>query len=241
MTTIVSAFISNVNNRHDMNLDKYFNYGILLLQSQVPKVIFVDLIMYEKIKEYENGLTKIILIDKTKYYLYYYMNNITNFNVNNGNPTKDTLEYMFTMCHKTEWIKEAIQLDYFNTNNFIWIDFGIRYIFKCSNIEFIDKINNIQFKNYDKIRIGNIWDLNSIYQGDLYSNVFWYFAGSVFGGNKDYLLTFSDKMKEKCIQIIKEKNTIMWEVNIWYLIYMENKDLFDCYLCDHNDIILINY
>jgi hypothetical protein len=197
--------------------------------------------MYEKIKEYENELTKIILVDKTKYYLYNYMTNITNFNVNNDNPTKDTLEYMFTMCHKTEWIKEAIQLDYFNTTNFTWIDFGIKYIFKCSDNEFIDKINNIQNKKYNKIRIGNIWDLNTIYKGDLYSNVFWYFAGSVFGGKKDFLLIFSDKMKQKCIQIIVEKNTIMWEVNIWYLIYMENKDLFDCYLCDHNETIITNY
>jgi len=241
MTTIVSAFISNVNNRHDMNLNKYFNNGILLLKSQVPKIIFVDLIMYEKIKEYENKLTKIILVDKNKYYLYNYINKINNFYVNNGNPNKDTLEYMITICHKTEWIKEAIDLNFFNTTNFTWIDFGIRYIFKCSDIEFIDKINNIQFKKYDKIKIGNIWDLNSIYQDDLFTKVLWYFAGSVFGGNKDALLIFSTKVKEKCIQIIEEKNTITWEVNIWYFIYLENKDLFDCYLCDHNDTLITNY
>ena len=241
MTTIVSAFISNVNNRHDIDLEKYFNYGKILLQVNVPKVIFVDINMYNKIKELENELTKIILIDKNNYYLYSYQDQITNFKANNSNASKDTLEYMFTMCHKTEWVKEAIEKNFFMTENFIWIDFGIRRIFKCDDLEFIEKIEKIQINQYNKIRIGTIWNLNIRYIGDIYSNVFWYFAGGVFGGHKDYLLIFSDKMKEKCIQIIKEKNTIMWEVNIWYLIYMENKDLFDCYLCDHNETIIKNY
>lgn len=33
----------------------------------------------------------------------------------------------------------------------------------------------------------------------------------------------------------------MWEVNIWFLIYLENKDLFDYYSCDHNNTIIDNY
>ena len=48
-------------------------------------------------------------------------------------------------------------------------------------------------------------------------------------------------MKEKCIKIIKSRNSIMWEVNIWYLIYLENKELFQPYLCDHNNTIIDNY
>ena len=239
--TIVSAFISNVNDRHDIKLDNYVNFGIPLLQVQLPKIIFVDSIMYNKIKEYENELTKLILIDKKKYYLYNYIDKITNFNVIGGNPAKNTLEYMITMCHKTEWIKEAIQINHFNTDHYIWIDFGIRYVFHCSDSEFIDKIDNIKSKEYSKIRIGHIWDLNETFHGNHYTNILWYFAGGVFGGHKDNLLIFSEKMKDKCIQIIEEKKHIMWEVNIWYFIYMENKDLFECYPCNHNDSIITNY
>jgi hypothetical protein len=48
-------------------------------------------------------------------------------------------------------------------------------------------------------------------------------------------------MMLKCIQIMKEKNTIMWEVNIWYLIYLEHPELFDTYISNHNKTMLIEY
>ena len=135
MSTIVSAFLSNVNSREDKNIYTYYNYGKLLLKSSTPKIIFLDEIMFDLIDE----------------------------------------------------------------------------------------------------------DYEYIYNNDIYKDILWYFAGGVFGGNKNMLLEFSDLMKTKCIEIITTKNTIMWEVNIWYLIYNDNKELFDGYYCDHNDSIIDNY
>jgi len=80
-----------------------------------------------------------------------------------------------------------------------------------------------------------------LYNYNIFKNITWYFAGGVFGGNKDKLLIFADLMKRKCLQIISQEKTIIWEVNIWFLIYLENKDLFCPYQCDHNDTILKNY
>ena len=33
----------------------------------------------------------------------------------------------------------------------------------------------------------------------------------------------------------------MWEVNIWYLVWKENKDIFDPYFSDHNQSVINNY
>jgi hypothetical protein len=145
------------------------------------------------------------------------------------------------MCSKTEWITKAIELNYFNSTNFIWIDFGIKHIFNCDDNDFIKKIENINKKIYTKIRIGSIWKLDIQYYGDIYKDIRWYFAGGVFGGDIKSLIQFTDLMKEKCIYIMKTKNTIMWEVNIWYLIYKEIPDLFDYYTCDHNSSLIENY
>ena len=33
----------------------------------------------------------------------------------------------------------------------------------------------------------------------------------------------------------------MWEVNIWYLVFLKNKELFDIYTCRFDNTLLINY
>jgi hypothetical protein len=241
MSTIVSAFISNVNNKFDNSLNRYYNFGKLLLKSSIPKVIFVDENMFNLIGcEYDKSNTLIVKINKKDMYLYKYIEHLTDFQLNSTDHTKDTIEFMFTMCNKTEWVRVAILLNPFKTTNFIWIDFGIRHIFNDDN-EFIENINSLEHKIYDNVRIGGIWNINYDYRNDIYKDVLWYFAGGVFGGDIKSLINFADLMKEKCIFIMTTKNTIMWEVNIWYLIYIENKELFNIYNCDHNDSIIDNY
>ena len=168
-------------------------------------------------------------------------NVLTNFHLHTNTTEKDTIEYMFTMCNKTEWIRQAIGLNYFNTEQFVWVDFGIRHVFRCDDESYISILESLTNKNYENVRIGNIWNLHQQYLFNIYKDITWYFAGGVFGGNKDKLLIFADLMKEKCLQILSQKKTIMWEVNIWYLIYLENNELFYPYHCDHNDTILKNY
>jgi len=243
MTTLVSGFLTNVNQKNDCNIEQFYELGILLLKAKIPKIIFVDEGMYEKIKEYDDDCTKIILVDKTDYELYQYMNSdvLTNFHLHTNNTGKDTIEFIFTMCNKTEWIKQAIELNHFNTEQFVWVDFGIRHVFNCDDDSYISIVESLNDKTYENVRIASIWNLQNVYNLNIWKDIIWHFAGGVFGGNKDKLLVFADLMKEKCLQIISQEKTIMWEVNVWYLIYLENKELFDAYFCDHNYTIIANY
>jgi hypothetical protein len=242
MTTIVSAFVSNINSKKEMDIFKYYQNGKLLLKSSVPKIIFLDETMLNLVGEdYDKSNTFIIKINKEDIYLNSYRDLLNNFHLKTDNSDKDTLEYIFTICNKTEWTKTAILLNNFNTDNFIWIDFGIRHVFKCSDEEFIEKVNNLYDKIYLNVRIAKIWNIDVDYGIDIYKNIAWYFAGGVFGGNKNQVILFAENMKNKCIEIITKKNTLVWEVNIWYLVYLENKELFDTYYCDHNNSIIDNY
>lgn len=244
MTTIVSAFISNINFRANRDLNKYCEFGKLIFKSKTPKVIFLDEIMYNLIKEedYDASNSVIIKFEKDDLFLNEYADLITNFDINTTSKEKDTVQYMFTQCNKTDWVRKAIELNPFYTDNFMWIDFGIKHMNHCSDEEFIQKLNNLNNKQYSNVRISSLWNLQVRYIFDIYKDVIWYFAGSIFGGHKDALLVFHKKMEEKCLEIIKTKNTIMWEINIWYLIYSENKDLFDAYKSTgHNDTVIDNY
>ena len=241
MTTLVSSFYRNINNRVDRTFEDYMNYGKLLLTANIPKIIFTDKETYDKINIFENENTKILISKKEDIYLYQYIDLITNFNVNTKTPDKDTIEYMFMMCNKTEIIRKAIEFNFFNTDNFIWVDFGIKHIFNCTDEEFNHKIERLNNIKYDKVRIGSIWNLNMKYFVNNLNDICWYFAGGVFGGNKDYLINFANKTKDMCIKIMNENKTITWEVNIWYMVYIENPNIFFYYCCDHNSSLIDNY
>jgi len=238
--TIVSAFVSDINSNR--NIDKYINYGVNLLQINVSKIIFIEKDIYNNyLSNQVFNNTHFIFFEKKDNYLYNFINDITNYSIGTDNPDKDTLDYLFVQCHKTEWIKLAIDNNYYNSDQFIWLDFGIYHIFNNNIDLFTKSIYSLLDKKYDLIRIASIWNPDLIYNTNIHKNICWYFAGGVFGGDKTSLVKFADIMKNKCISYIQEHKNFIWEVNLWYLIHKENKELFDIYTANHNPSIILNY
>jgi hypothetical protein len=238
MTTIVSAFMSNTNSYRE--LDKYVEYGKKLLTIDTSKVIFLEKPIYDQY--FSNNIfpeTHFVFVEKSDNYLYEQIENITQINIETKNPGKDTLEYMFVQCNKTEWVKQAIELDPFNTEQFVWVDFGIYHMINSEY--FAEYVYKMTQQKYDKIRIAGCWDLNAFYHNRYHTNVLWYFAGSVFGGDKNSLYKFADLMKTRCLIFIAQHQSLIWEVNLWYFIYNEPKELFDVYNCGHDKRIIDNY
>lgn len=240
MSTIVSGFISNCNSYR--TIEKYINYGKKLIDIPINKIIFIEQEIYDenlanyvtdKILEY----TKFIFIKKKDMYLYEYYDQITDFSPISTNPTKDTIEYMFIQCYKTEFMRMAIKSKLYDSNQFVWLDFGIYHIFNDNEELFNKLILNLN-TNTNMIRIasGNHYPLS-----DIYKNICWFFLGGIFGGNKNMLLIFADLMKLNCINIITKKNTITWEINIWYLIYQKYPKLFSIYNANHDSTMIENY
>jgi len=279
-TIFVSAYITSINNNR--NISEYIEYGKKMLDVDINQVIFIEKDIFdEHLKNYIvsdstngcflycfDGLMKtfhyttcknkiFVFFNRNDIYLYKYKSIVTDFQVETNNPSKDTIDYMFVQCHKTEWVKMAITLTKQNSNkainnlNFLWIDYGIYHMIRNEDmfkreLEALVTRNNSNQKECNSIRIAGCWDLNLIYNNiniytDIYKNIKWYFAGSVFGGNETTLFDFADKMKEKCIQIINNKQTLMWEINVWYLIYLENREMFNSYICNHDTSIISNY
>ena len=251
-STIVSAFLNIQSTRKYKNLDTFIEYGIKLIKIKSPKIIFIDKEIYEKddkIGELKNdSFTYFIPIQITNLYFYKYKNEITNSKLKKQNFDKDIIDYMIIQCNKTEWMREAIEKNIFNTDQFIWIDFGIYHMFQDDKL-LEESIIKATKKTYEAIRIPNIWFTGANYYEwndipiELYLDITWYFVGSIFGGNKLSLLKFADLMREKVVSTIYEKNHITWKVNLWYMIYLDliNKQLFDIYYGSHDSSILENY
>jgi hypothetical protein len=242
MNTIVSAFIGDVNCKYTDTLQRYYALGHLLLQSTTPKIVFVDETMAATIGDrYDKENTVLVVVDRRDVYLFEHAEALTDFDVRSTDHSKDTLGFMMTMCSKTEWVRKAVALNSFNTAHFTWVDFGIRHVFRCSDDVFVQKLNALAFKPRAGLRAGGIWDVAEVYPVDLYKDVAWYFAGGVFGGDREALVHFADCVKAKCIEIMTTKKTLMWEVNVWYLLHRDGSCVFDFYPCDHDDTIVDHY
>lgn len=243
MTTIVTAFLTRINNIEFRNYETYIEYGKKILQTNTPCVCFLEKDIYEKyflssLKEYPQ--TYFFMFERDENYLYEYRDQVTKYDLHTNNPTKDTVDYMFLQCHKTEFLRRVAVINPFQTSNFTWIDFGIYHMIKNDD-QLKQGIEHVARKQYSKIRVASCVSPDDPCHTDIYRFVVWFFAGSIIGGHRNALLEYADIMKEKCISIIREKQHIMWEINIWYLLYQDHKHLFDAYYANHDFSILENY
>jgi hypothetical protein len=249
--TIVSAFVSNANNRDSHKNGEYLKNGKLFLKSTTPKIVFLDEEMFSQIHEsdYDPANTKIVLYGRDQMYYMKYIDKMENY-VSTENQEKNTKEFMIVMWNKTEYMREAVQINPFNTDHYVWIDFGIRYICKNhSDEEYVDMLNNFSHPYISniaiddiKVRIGGIWDTAYFYNTlHPFMNVYWYFAGGVFGGTAKSLIWFADELRIICDEIISIYKTATWEVNLWYFIYRKHPNAFNIYPCDHNETLINGY
>jgi hypothetical protein len=244
-TTIVSAFMTGVNARKDIDISKYIAYGRKLVEQPVPKVIFIehDVFLAHFHSDAEAGkypLTEFRIIQKESIYLFQHLSAITAFDLRTTKPEKDTLPFLFVQCNKTEWVREVIHRNTFKTKQFTWIDFGIHHIIQ-DDFLLQKAVKKISRTTCEKVSIGSCWNIRLPFVRDIYRDVAWFFAGGIFGGEPEYLLLFADYMKIACLTLIQEKRHLMWETNIWYMVHQAYPEIFSPFLADHDTSLLTNY
>jgi hypothetical protein len=238
-TTIVTAFIRDINKNRAVS--DYIAFGEKLLNVSVPKVVFVDKSSYEEFFKGKNyPLTHFILFELTDMFLYDLKPLITDFDLITGNKDKDTMEYIFVQCYKTEWLRLAIKKNLYSSEQFIWIDFGIYHMIKKDDV-LNNGIKQMCTKSYNRLRIATCKFRDYVCPYNVYKQLTWNFAGSVVGGDIESLIKFADIVKKKILDTITEKRTIMWELCFWYLVKDVIPDLYDCYICGHDFRILELY
>jgi len=138
----VSAYITREVFYKHRTVEDYIAYGKKLLELDISQVIYIEKHIFmsclkeyiDEIKtfNYENKSFEYIFInnkifvffEKEDNYLYKYKEELINFQAN-AHIEKDTREYMFIQCHKTEWMKMTIHLLqnielYNNDQQIIW-------------------------------------------------------------------------------------------------------------------------
>lgn len=236
-TTIVSAFISNSNNRTDRTVDDYFKLARPLLELDQHKIIFIESKYQDLIKSMSHPSTQIILFERNELDFFEEISSNIFQLPEYRNFEKDTKEYLHLMSNKTLFCRRAIELNQYNSDNFIWIDFGISHILRGEPISSLIK-SSYQF-NPNKIRIGGIWSDETSKKYNLFNHINWFFAGGVFGGTSNSILKFYHESKLQFIKNLSE-NRITWEVNLWRQVYDNQPKLFEIYQADHDYSLISN-
>ncbi len=254
-TIIVSAFITGTNKRNDRPIDAYIEYGRALIDAtpNTTKIVFVSSDIINVLNKDNTHFIEFNLTD-----MYYYNSDVSQHSVNTGRPDKDTAEYMMVQNHKPEWMRQAILYTQKNmpdiaiNAHYMWVDFGIRHMFPSeaglkhaletclSNVSARYKDAWDSGHPLDQVHFASCWPDPRPHL-DIYRDIQWVFAGSVFGGMRGPLLRFADLAKQECNRIIRERRALMWEVNVWILIREKYPLLFSLYRCGHDSSILLSY
>ena len=119
-------------------------------------------------------------------------------------------------------METAINLNPFDSNHFIWMDFGINHV--ALNME---KINDWFYEIPNKIKqlcinpyIENVEDKT------MFHNIYHHMAGGVFTGSKENLIKYIDLFKLKTQQIYDEEWYQIDEA-VMTMVQRENPDLFE--------------
>lgn len=228
------------------NLNVYLNNAKRILSIDNPMVIFIEKEFEEfVIENRKNKKTKIIIIklEELEYYKYKnkilqimqskeFINNCVDKNV----PEMWNADYNIVTWSKLYLMFKAIQLDYFGTDFFAWIDFGLHtHIFKEEYINTKLFENNIIPKKI-KILCRSIPQKEDLNINHFFKSHTNRFAAGLITGSKENFVKFFNYQND----IIKEAlslNVVDCEQSLYAVIYLKYPELFELYYGDWNDII----
>ena len=172
--------------------------------------------------------------------------------------SKDTIEYMYLMNCKAEFVHEAIISNPFNTEHFAWMDFSLSHVFRGKAEEkqkALDQIRDIAVGHFSQTQhtmmvIPGCWKFynfnttpEEIADLSFVSEVHWRFCGGFFMGDAASLTKFYDLHMKYFPIFMATNKTVIWEVNFWVWLECavpEFRSLFEWYKADHSESIVTN-
>jgi hypothetical protein len=253
---VVTAFVPNLNTTR--NLDTYLNLGRELMRVGVPKVVFLEKSLIEKMPS--NPLTIYLPYDFEPFPQTLEL-------PQTRNKDKDTQNYLHLQNLKPWFCAQAARLNPFACSQFIWMDFGLLHV--CDKSTFSADVQRACQKQYNQLRIATIWPLNDttgiadqmcwFCAGACFGDkkgltnrgcwfcarcstdyVCWFCAGGCFGGDKESILKFA-QLTEKKLKEIVESGKLTWEVNVFAFVLKEHPELFSPYYGSHDSTIIRHY
>lgn len=232
-TTLVSAFLC-ISRTTVSPLTYYLKHIENFLQQPFPKILYLESHLLDQFTKYVDAQTIIIPIQFKDLYLYKFINQVDCSQIQDI-ANRDKFAYFCIQNNKTEWLRESIHLNPFESTQFVWVDVDVFHVLSEDK-----SLSKLIGHSFEKVRLPGICNISQVPR-NVYRTMNQYFLGYVIGGNAFILLQWADECKKKCLEIIVEHKTLIWEVNVWYLVSKENIHLLDIYYSNINDSLINNY
>lgn len=152
----------------------------------------------------------------------------------NGNRTKDSIDYMCVQHEKIEWMRDAARNDP-SADVFVWVDYGILNLKGVREEHILDFIKTAETENF--ISIPGCWN-----KGDIADNrICWRFCGGALAIHRRYLDMFGQAVRNAARTYMLKEHIVEWEVNTWARVERDNHLPIKWYLANHDQTMFTNY
>lgn len=242
------AKMENKDKTKRKTLEEYYIYAEKLLKFDVDFIIFVENDdILNKLREIRD---KYVLGDKTKYiikpfkdlkynkYLYHINKNDTNNPIKDMCPNKDTSNYKILGWSKFEFIQEAMNRNFFNTDFFGWIDIGCSYVYTYPH-----NVEQILQSRSNKIKFGcfNNFYYYGIDKSTYYDKRVSPISGGFFTGNRDNFNKFIIEFEKELNDVVCNKHRAPLEDQIIPKVIIKNIEIFNCIIVYRYSDVLIRW
>jgi len=241
-STVITALydIGRDKNGDGRTIDQYLEWFAKTLKLNVPMVIYTEEKFQTFIEKQKQNNLKIIVKPLSQIPYYKYNSKIISIlndpiyksKIVDPNRIECNLSlYNIIQYSKFDWIVEAIQNNYFDTDYYFWMDAGCSRFFQDVNLD-KEWPNNYNILSKDKFNIqGNsntvfykindienyVWDSNCI------------LVGTLFGGTKNVCIDMARRVNEQ-FELYLNNNIVNNEQIILGYIYKNNPELFNVYI-----------
>jgi hypothetical protein len=150
-----------------------------------------------------------------------------------GNPAKDTVDYMVVLAQKTKWLQMAwLQDD--PADVYVWMDYGIFHQEGFTEELVADFFNRV--RPHD-LAFPGLWDKAPVPE----TEPCWRFLGSMFVCPAEHVANLHDEVRSEILRHLTETSHVLWDVNNWARVELLDKLPIRWYGAGHNSSMLTNY
>ena len=243
LPTIISSFydIRSLETGNNVKkLETYLNLSKFILSLEYPMIIYTEEKLVNKILsirpvEYHH-ITTIRSKPLSEIHYYKHVKKIKELQgtyiIKNRSLEKDTPLYTILVNNKFWFMEDAIELNPYDSERFLWMDFGINHV-----AEQPESIRRWFRSMPEKIRCMEVnLNLDNDNYKEYFTEIHHNVAGGIISGNKENMMKYIKLCQDKCTSILDE-GWYQLEEAIMGMVTRDNQDLFDNFYGSFNNYI----